>query len=232
MGIERHQARREASVPRRVSASWGFTLLEVLIAVALTAVAGVMAYTFLNGAIDAHSQHAEKAKRLDEINLFFSLLSRDMMHCVDRQIRNEFNEPEHALQGGLESEYLLTFTRGGWPNPRELPRSELQRVAYGLNDTRIERVAWPVLDRVDSENVYKAVALEGVDNLAFRFLRAQDVVVDDDLVGRDWRNSWPSNNSQIADPSPPGLPAAVEITLQLQGWGEVQRVFALGVTPS
>lgn len=203
----------------------GFSLLEVLIAVALTAIAGVIAYGFLNSAMSAYTGHSEKAKRLNEINLFFSMLSRDITHAIDRPIRDEYGEKEAAMVGGINAEYLLSLTRGGWPNPRELPRSELQRIAYGLNDTRLERITWPVLDRVSSDNVLKTTALSGVDNVAIRFLRAENVIVDDEEIAKDWQESWPQEQTTTALAE---MPAAIEITLELQGWGEVRRLYALG----
>lgn len=208
----------------RSSTESGFTLVEVLIAVGLTALVGVISYSFLNTAIDAYSTHAERAKRLDQINLFFTRLGRDMLHTVNRPIYDEFNDEKAALEGGFSAEYLLSLSRGGWPNPREMPRSSLQRVAYGLNDTRIERVVWPVLDRVDSENVYKSVALDGVNNVVFRFLKEQAISLDNDEISNDWEDSWPLTVN--GEPGA-GLPVAMEVTLDLEGWGEVRRIFAV-----
>ncbi|MFK8018320.1 MAG: type II secretion system minor pseudopilin GspJ [Pseudomonadales bacterium] len=216
--------RKPHSVARMFAPARGFTLLEVLIAVALTALVGVIAYGFLDSAMRSYEGHSVKAKRLNEINLFFSMLSRDIVHAIDRPIRDENGETEDAMEGGFDSQYLLALTRGGWPNPRELPRSDLQRIAYGLNDTRIERIAWPVLDRVDSENVFKSIALEGVNNVVFRFLMADDVIIDDDQVSRDWQESWPVN---IQGQQGAGLPKAVEVTVDLEGWGELRRLYAL-----
>jgi len=212
---------------RQARGQAGFTLIEVLIAIGLTALVGVIAYGFLNSSIDAYSTHSDRANRLDEINLFFTRLGRDVLHTVDRSIVDEFNEPKDAMEGGFNTEYLLSLTRGGWPNPRELPRSSLQRVAYGLNDTRIERVVWPVLDRVDSDTVYKSVALEGVNNVIFRFLRKDAITTDSDDITNDWEDSWPVNRNSAQSSGSAPLPAAVEVTLELQDWGEVTRLFAV-----
>ncbi len=205
----------------------GFTLLEVLVAVALTAIMGVIAYGFLNSAIDAQRGYSLSAKRLDEVNLFFSLLSRDLLHVVNREITNEYGEKEAPLAGGLHSQYVLTLSRSGYPNPRNLPRSELQRIAYGLNDTSIERVAWQALDRVDSEDAYKAIALEGVERFEIRFIRSSDVIVDRDDVAKDWLNAWGAMGQLANSEVPSGLPAAIEVLVELQNFGEVRRLFSL-----
>ncbi|MGI9288374.1 MAG: type II secretion system minor pseudopilin GspJ, partial [Pseudomonadales bacterium] len=147
----------------------GFTLIEVLVASAITALIGIIAYGFLGSALDAQASQQSQADRLNEINLFFVVLARDVRQAVDRNIRDEFGDTEPAVVGGLGSEYLLSLTRGGWYNPRAVARSSLQRVAYGLNDEQeIERVAWHMLDRASEQNVYRAVVLGAVEEVYFR----------------------------------------------------------------
>ena len=208
----------------------GFTLIEVLVASALTALIGVIAYGFLSTALDAQASQQTQADRLNEINLFFTALARDVRQAVDRNIRDEFGETEPAVLGGPGSEYLLSLTRGGWYNPRAVVRSSLQRVAYGLNDEQeIERVAWHMLDRASEQNVYKAVALSAVEEVYFRFLAQDEVRVDPDDVGKNWHESWPREDLQFRNSGAGPLPVAIEITLTLHDLGEVRRIFALAV---
>ncbi len=54
--------------------------------------------------------------------------------------------------------------------------------------------------------------LSGVDSLSFRFL---------DNSG-EWKGSWPPTDVET-----PGLPLAIEFTLELEDYGDVIRVFAL-----
>lgn len=208
----------------------GFTLIEVLVASALTALIGIIAYGFLGSALDAQASQQEQADRLNEINLFFTALARDVRQAVDRKIRDEFGEEESALIGGTGSPYLLSLTRGGWYNPRAVARSSLQRVAYGLNDEQdIERVAWHMLDRASDQHVYKAVALSAVEEVYLRFLSQDDIRVDPDDIGKKWHESWPRQDLQSRNSSAEPLPAAIEVTLNLQDLGEVRRIFALTV---
>lgn len=206
----------------------GFTLIEVLVASALTALIGVIAYGFLSTALDAQASQQTQADRLNEINLFFVALARDARQAVDRPIRDEFGETQPAVLGGPGTEYLLSLTRGGWYNPRAVARSSLQRVAYGLNEEQeIERVAWHMLDRASEQNVYKAVVLSAVEEIYFRFLARDDVRVDPDDVGKEWRESWPQD--LFGNPGAEPLPVAIEVTLTLKDLGEVRRIFALAV---
>ncbi len=216
----------------RATCTRGFTLIEVLVASAITAIIGIIAYGFLGSALDAQGSQQQQADRLNELNLFFVALARDVRQVVNRPIRTEFGtESEPAVFGGPGTEYLLSLTRGGWYNPRGAARSSLQRVAYGLNEEQeIQRVAWYMLDRASDQNVYKAVALTGVEEVFFRFLEQKQVRVDDDEVAKEWSDSWPPGSFQ---PQPGQtyneLPVAIEITLTLQDLGEVRRIFAPAV---
>ncbi len=208
----------------------GFTLIEVLVASALTALIGVIAYGFLSTALDAQASQQAQADRLNEINLFFTALARDIRQAVDREIRDELGETEAAVLGGTGTEYLLSLTRGGWYNPRAVVRSSLQRVAYGLNDEQqVERVAWHMLDRASEQNVYKAVVLSAVEEIYFRFLAREEVRVDPDDVGKTWRERWPVEDVPLGSQTDQPLPVAIEITLTLQDLGEIRRIFALAV---
>ena len=220
------------TIPRRTR---GFTLIEVLVASAITAIIGIIAYGFLSSALDAQVSQQQQADRLNELNLFFVALARDVRQAVKRPIRTEFGEElEPAVFGGPGTEYLLSLTRGGWYNPRAVVRSSLQRVAYGLNEKQeIERVAWHMLDRASDQNVYKAVALTGVEEVYFRFLEQEQVRVDDDEIAKEWSESWPPESAQLQrqqQTSSSGyakLPVAIEITLTLEDLGEVRRIYAL-----
>lgn len=210
----------------------GFTLIEVLVASAITALIGIIAYGFLGSALDAQTSQQRQADRLNELNLFFVVLARDVRQAVKRPIRTEFGEEtEPAVFGGPGTEYLLSLTRGGWYNPRGVVRSSLQRVAYGLNDKQeIERAAWQMLDRASDQNIYKSVVLTGVEEVYFRFLEQNQLRVDDDEIAKEWSESWPPESVQLQQGQTyEELPVAIEITLTLQDLGEVRRIYALAV---
>lgn len=217
----------------------GFTLLEVLVASALTALVGIMAYAFLNSAMAAFDTHRSQAQRLDEVNLFFTLLARDVSHTVARPVRDEFGELEAALLGGNSQQYLLSLTRGGRLNPRYVQRSDLQRVAYLFEDDIVYRAAWPMLDRgagsedTEQGGILRAAVLHKVVSVSVHFLRRDDVQDDVRELAKQWQDSWPvpdlnalaSNNPQAQHFSK--LPVAIEIRLTLEDLGELTRLFAL-----
>lgn len=214
-------------MPRR--ATTGFTLVEVLIALGITAFVSVIAYTSLSAVLSGAERLRENTDRSYEINRAFMILSRDLRQFVDRSIRDEFGEREPGLTGGLLARFPLSFTRTGWHNPNGYPRSNLQRVNYRLEDDALWRDSYTVLDRAASTEPTSVLLLEGVEEMQLRFLAGLDQLQVSsrglNIDTSDWAENW------VADTSAPGAslapPTAVEILLQLDDWEEIRRLYAL-----
>jgi len=211
------------------NASRGFTLVEVLIALAITALVAAVAYSSLSRVLDGMESTRRVTSRTYEVNRAWMILSRDLAQFVARPIRDEFGAVEPALQGGPAARFALSFTRTGWHNPNGVARSNLQRVNYRLEDNTLWRDIYPVLDRAPDTEPLSVALLEGVESLEFGFLDATGNVqaVNDSaqLETRDWPESW------VADTSNPDAelapPVALEVRLTLEDWGEMRRLYAL-----
>ena len=212
---------------RRAAA--GFTLVEVLIALGITAFVSVIAYTSLSAVLSGAERLRENTDRSYEINRAFMILSRDLRQFVDRPVRDEFGEREPGLTGGLLARFPLSFTRTGWHNPNGYPRSNLQRANYRLEDDALWRDSYTVLDRAASTEPTSVLLLEGVEEIQLRFLAGLDQLQVSsrglNIDTSDWTENW------VADTSAPGAslapPTAVEILLQLDDWEEIRRLYAL-----
>ena len=206
-----------------------FTLVEVLIALAITAFVSMLAYTSLSTVMTGVERLRENTDRIYEINRAFMILSRDLRQFTDRPVRDEFGEPEPAFSGGELARFALSFTRTGWHNPNRHPRSNLQRVNYRLEDDGLWRDTYPVLDRMADTEPDSVLLLQGVETLQLAFLgtleELQTQAGSAALDTRNWAENW------VGDGSAPGAvlvpPVAVEIRLQLQEWGEMRRLYAL-----
>jgi len=195
----------------------GFTLLELLVAVALFAVVSTIAYGGLNALIRQYEQSDAQVARTASMQRAMALLASDLVQMQPRSVREEFHgERTPALVAGPRYLHALEFTRGGWSNPASHRRATLQRVAWRLQDDRLERLHWQVLDRAPLTEPVVTPLLQGVTRLDIRFL---------DLQG-DWQDSWPSIRQ--FEPDPDGLPAAIEVSLQFENGGTLIRVFATG----
>ncbi len=192
----------------------GFTLLEIIIAVGIFAVISALAYGGLNTVLRSAQKTEAAADELQQLQLAMSIIQQDLSQITDRPVRNEFGEREGAVVSPGSFGRLITFTRRGWKNPAERPRSTLQRVAYLLEDGKLIREYWPQLDAAPGVETVKYPLLENVAEVRFRFLDEQ----------KKWRNEWPplSATKKILSP-----PRAVEITIVSEQWGSIPRLFPL-----
>lgn len=199
----------------------GFTLVEVMLAIGITALVGLLAYQGIRVAIVASEQQAYYAEQLADLQLAFTVLERDIQHIVDRPIMDAYGMLQPALFGGALYEYPLVLSRRGWDNPLGLRRSGLQRVRYRLDGEQLWREYWLAMDRLsEEEDLQRVVLLDGVETFSARFLQPVLANTDGDAAGEQWVDNWgpDSNNSST-------LPLAISITLTLREGGEMQRIF-------
>lgn len=191
--------------------STGFTLLELLVAIAVFGLVAMLAYGGLASVLAAREETAAAAQRLHALQLTMLMLQRDLDQVVPRGIRDEYGDDRPALHGGTD---WIEFTRGGWFNPTEQARSQLQRVAYTLRERALLRAYWQVLDRAQDSAPQQTPLLEQVRALRVRFLDAR----------REWHETWPPLAQGAATAAAP-LPLAVELTVELEQWGSITRLF-------
>lgn len=206
----------------------GFTLVEVLVAMAITALISVMAYTGLSSALSGAESMRAAATRAQEINQALSMLSRDLRQVVNRPVVDELGQLSPAFSGGELASYSLVLTRAGWHNSTGAPRSALQRVRWWLEDDQLWRGYFPVLDRTAGTEAVETAVLDDIERFEVRFLSALSVLESDrnDVIDRrNWQDNWITDLSQPGQlPAPP---AAVEVVMEVVGLGEVRRTYVL-----
>ena len=197
----------------------GFTLIELLIAISVFAVMSVMAYGGLSQIID-NSQHSKaELERLQSVQRAMLTISRDFTQIIKRDIRDEYGNNQPFLDASNDLDYLVEFTRSGRRNPAKLRRSSLLRVAYQFEDEKLIRLFWPQLDRSPSMEAYESILLEEVEQVELRYM--------DDA--KKWHSEWPPiNPQQQAGGNPPQI-TAIEFKLQLKDWGEITRLYQVGL---
>lgn len=211
---------RSRTLPKRFPAA-GFTLVEVLISLSMTAMVAVIAYTGLSAAISAVESNEARIQELEDVQIAWSVIARDVRQAVPRPIVDEYGDEQPALSGGATEDYPLRFTRSGWANPGEWRRSELQRIRYVWRDLQLWRQSWVVLDRIAEGEPQEVLLLDEVDDFKIRFLNTDVEGFADRPFGGEWEDSWPLEDGDRL------LPEAVELTITLEDWGEVRRVFQI-----
>ncbi|HUL83622.1 MAG TPA: type II secretion system minor pseudopilin GspJ [Gammaproteobacteria bacterium] len=198
----------------RTTRSRGFTLIELLVAMAIVAVIGVMAMTGLSEVIRQQTHARERAQRWQEIQLAMRLIVQDLAQLQPRPTRDELGETYlPSLLADPNAQFALEFSRGGFANPGGFPRGTVLRVAYNFETDKLVRYHWPVMDRTVSTPPVRTEILDGVTNVAVRYL---------DLSGT-WQDNWPP----LTMGGPDRLiarPRAVEFAVDLKDFGRVTRL--------
>jgi len=198
----------------------GFTLFELLVAMAIFGIVSAMAYSGLIQVMNARDHTGRVEKRLSAIQIAFLHIERDLQHTVKRPIRNGYGTIEGELIGDELADYRLTLTRGGRHIPNRVAKSNLQRVGYLLEDEVLYRMSWLVLDQAQDSEPRKTKILADIENVEVRFLSAEG----------EWENSWDSAGTpegQQESAAPVGLPKAVAVKITLKDYGEINRMFLL-----
>jgi general secretion pathway protein J len=191
-----------------------FTLVEVLVAVAIFGILAALAYGTLSRTLTSADMLTLRMERLASIQRTVRYLVDDFIQLAPRPVRDELGDNlVPTLRTDFQTNYALELTRGGWSNPAGLSRGTLQRVAYRLEDGEIVRYHWPVLDRTLGNEPVAHALLDGVDNVEFRFMQENG----------EWTDEWPPANRV----GPLGLrlrPRAVEIVVSLEDEGIISRL--------
>lgn len=192
----------------------GFTLLELLVAVAILALIAVGAYRLLSDTVMVREQGQKHQQALRDLQKALTVLQRDLQQTAPRPVRDEFGDIQPALY--LPQSNVLEFTRGGWRNPLQQARSDRVRLRYRVENGELLRERWDVLDRARQTQPQKTVLLEGVSEFSVR------VFADGNRA-----ESWPPLTKNTTDRSKVPLPQAVEMSFRHPTWGNIQRIIPL-----
>lgn len=184
----------------------GFTLLEVVVAVSIFAVMGVIAFSGLGKMTRDGQTLADANNRLSDLQFAVVYFDRDWAQVSPRRIRNQYGDEESNI---VIEDDSITFTRSGWSNLLGHRRSNLQRVQYLVDDDRLLRRYWRSLDHMVGEAPIEAVLLDNVESMEVALLN---------VLGNPIR-SWPVDASYND-----GQPILLAFKLELPDRGEIVRL--------
>ncbi|MDO9452383.1 MAG: type II secretion system minor pseudopilin GspJ [Stagnimonas sp.] len=199
----------------------GFTLLELIVVLAVFGLFAAMAYGGLNYVLTTRKTLEVQMDRTAEWQKAFQRVRNDLELATPRAARNGFGQVEAAFlfeQFGARIE----FTRSGWRNPLSQPRASLERVVYRFDDRNREflRETWRVLDRAEDNEPVKLVLLSKIDDVRWRFMDSS----------RQWQERWPPQSAGATTSSNNLLiPKAIELTLESKDFGEIVWLLRPGV---
>lgn len=190
----------------------GFTLLEMMIAMAIFAVLSVTAFTIMRQMITSDEILQARVSRHEELLTAMSIIEQDLNYIIPRTSRVDFSSTKEsaiiAISSRDDSSDSLMITRNSWLNPNLiLSRSQLQRVRYRLDEGNLIREYFPFVDRLPSNEPKKRVLLSNVQGLKFKYLQQNQ-----------WQDDWPYFER---------LPQAIEINLTTEQEGLLSRIFIM-----
>ncbi|WP_227545847.1 type II secretion system minor pseudopilin GspJ [Marinobacter fonticola] len=206
----------------RASRQSGFTLLEVMIAVGITALVGVGVWQMINGVIRTRDRVDAVANDFAQLQRAMVIIERDLNQVVNRPIRDLYGDPRYAMSSREEG-VAISLTRQGWRNPLGNRRSDLQRATYEFTGDKLHRRYWGMLDLAQDAEGRDQLLLGHVTDFQVRFMDENN----------NWQDEWPTaegaqqtSNSAAALAAVP-LPKGVEVVIEHEQFGELRRLFAL-----
>lgn len=192
----------------------GFTLVELIVAMLVTAIVFSLGYAAMNQAVGNRERVNANAQRLKELQFTVRSFVQDFAQLAPRPVREPLGQ---GWSGAVVSgQNQVSITRAGWMNPTGGQRSTLQRVRYTLQDGKLYREYWTALDTTLEPPPVRRQLMDGVRSLSFRFM----------ADNFQWLNSWPPT-ILTTTPTEDELrwrPVAVEVTLELEDMGKIIRV--------
>ncbi len=190
----------------------GFTLLEVLIAIAIFSVVSLASFTIFDTVLRGDENSKMRSERQNELQRAFLLMERDFTQIAKRTMRINGEAPgtsflQTADDSFLADEQAIAFVRNGWTNPGLLlPRSDMQSVAYRLVDETLERLHYNFVDAVVGQEPRIRPLISQVTSLSFEF-----------YDGSKWQKEWSGKT----------LPQAIAIEIDTRDYGLIRRQFLM-----
>lgn len=194
----------------------GFTLLEVLVSVAIVTLIGLASNSVLTTILSTDSTSSDRFDSLQKLQRAMLIMERDIQQVVPRAARIQGQDNKVVFSGGLnvaESEADgIVFVRAGRVNPQWiLPRSTLQGVGYRLQGNQLQRLYGNYVDNVVGAEPKVRVLLEDIENFEVTYL-----IVDED-GGTEWEEAYTGTV----------LPSLIRLEITTKEFGVLIREFAL-----
>ncbi|HXT10108.1 MAG TPA: type II secretion system protein GspJ [Candidatus Angelobacter sp.] len=222
IGFSRHSTHSQAPKGRRspgrkalfssvhpAPASWtasaGFTLIEVLLALMVSAVVLVVISTVFAGAMRLQRSASAQVDRSLPIERAFNLLRRDLKNAVPPGGLLAGPMQSGSLQGGVDAnDGIQIYTTTGLMTPND-PWSEIQKVTYALEaapdatngEKSLVRSVTRNLLSTGTQDEDDQFLASGIETLSFSY-----------FDGANWLDSWD-------DTTQTNLPVAVRVSVQM-----------------
>ncbi|MGD2131799.1 MAG: type II secretion system minor pseudopilin GspJ [Maricaulaceae bacterium] len=197
----------------------GFSLLEALVTLFIVGMLSSAGVAMLSTTLDGRASIDESGAQIAGLERAHAALKADLAQLVDRTSRDEFgNRRPFAFVGGAQvpGDAILAFVRTGRENPGGFEaRGSTAYVEYVVREGALVRRAAVRTDPALDTPAAETALLKGVVRADLAFATEA---------------SWAPSYYMAADASG-SFPRAVELTLEIEGVGEVRQLFLTGIDP-
>jgi len=198
--------------------SRGFTLIEILVAMAIFTIIGLASTGVLTSVINSDQLSSERFEKLEELQRAMLTIERDILQIVPRALRVNGEPVGVVISGGedvLGSDTDgLGFVRVGWHNPQMLlPRSTLQAIGYRMQEEQLQRLYGNYVDNVIGYEPKVKILLSDIEDFQVTFLTEIEQLEEPE----GWEEIYSSED----------LPIAISVTIVSKTFGEIRREFML-----
>jgi general secretion pathway protein J len=204
----------------RTNPEAGFSLIEVLVALAIGAILMAGAGLALTTSLRANEQLTARAEALAAFEQIRLLMKDDVFFAANRPVRDTSGRlmPAFELSQATDGSPVLSLVRTGWINPGLVEdRSTLQRVVWRIEDGALVREAWARPDPTALTPVDRRVMAGG--DISIGLMQYRD---------GEWRG--PNVLSQQGAVTP--MPEAVALNLASPDRGQLRFVFLTSASRS
>lgn len=202
----------------------GFSLIELLLAIALFAVISLLCYRALSSLLQLEQALNQQDRQWQAVMVLFDTFEQDVRNAVPRSMRISSGQSQPAW---LAKTSLSQRNDAQLQFCRLLPvgsiastfisdnASGMRRIGYRFSQGKIERLTWPLLDGIEQAGtlrLQRLPLLENVRQMQLRYLSANPT---------QWHDAWPV--AQLDEI----LPRAVELRVTLSSGLQVHRLVSL-----
>jgi general secretion pathway protein J len=192
----------------------GFTLVELLVAIGITGLIGILSLSGLNTSLSINKKTLDRSDLISGLQLTDRVLKRDLLHALRRNPRlYEGARQNHPLYGEvlLSEEVFLAFSIHSSIDYQDQGGS-IRWIEYSKSDNRIIRNEYFFADRTEETEVLSTVLLNNIESVELSFINQ----------GQSYL-SWPSQYPEGVD----DLPQIIEVTLKIKSYGDVSMSYLL-----
>ena len=198
-------------VKKIVNTESGFTLIEVIVSLALLAVILVMSYQAVEVVTKVNERSRSGVASEAQLQRAWQIIGRDLMHIRPRRFHDGLGDIEGAYLTN-PSDFGVRFSRGGGPMLRTNP-SGMRRVNYTINeDDQLIRTSWAITESPRQSDGTTLILLDKVQDVEFNHLDGNG----------NYSVDWPPLNSRQTDKA---LPRMISVTIITENEVETSRLF-------